>query len=194
MTGLISQQKKSATHNYFYPVQSMLKLVLLVSALLPFVIWATDADNDLLVATSSGLIQGHYNVAGVREWKGVPYAKPPVGSLRWQYPQPPEPWNETYDASFDAPGCPQECKLPPGNCPEYGISEDCLYLTVTSPVSPPPGDGYPVFFWIHGGAFEQGLGNCALYNATQFAIDGVVSVVINYRLGALGFMVRPLPT
>jgi para-nitrobenzyl esterase len=58
-----------------------------------------------------------------------------------------------------------------------------------APTNPPPTqDGYPVIFWIHGGAFEQGLGNCALYNGTQFAKENVVSVVINYRLGALGFM------
>ena len=71
----------------------------------------------------------------------------------------------------------------------YGQSEDCLFLTVMSPAekSTDPA-GYPVFFWMHGGAYEQGLGNCALYNGTTFAQNGIVTVVINYRLGALGFM------
>lgn len=67
-----------------------------------------------------------------------------------------------------------------------------MYLTVTAPKQPPSQtkypNGYPVLFWIHGGAFEQGLGNCALYNASLFAQNDVVSVVINYRLGVLGFM------
>ena len=93
-----------------------------------------------------------------------------------------------YVANFNANGCPQLCNLPPGNCPAYGLSEDCLYLSVFAPTKPPTNPaGYPVFFWIHGGAFEQGLGNCALYNATYFAEKGIVTVVTNYRLGALGF-------
>lgn len=92
-------------------------------------------------------------------------------------------------AAFNAPGCQQVCNLPPGNCPEYGISEDCLYLSVWAPTEPSSDPaGYPVYFWIHGGAFEQGLGNCALYNGTTFATNNVVSVAINYRLGALGFL------
>ena len=57
-----------------------------------------------------------------------------------------------------------------------------------APSEPPPDEGYPVLFWVHGGAFEQGLGNCALYNGSNFALNGIVSVVINYRLGVLGFM------
>lgn len=148
-----------------------------------------DYPPELLVSTSQGNIQGMYNELGVRQWKGIPYAKPPVDDLRWEYPQQPDPLSDTYVANYNAPGCQQVCKLPPGNCPEYGQDEDCLYLTVMAPTDPPPtDDGYPVLFWIHGGAFEQGLGNCALYNGTQFALNGVVTVVINYRLGALGFL------
>jgi len=142
----------------------------------------------LLAKTTLGLVQGHFNEAGIREWKGLGYAKPPVGNLRWEYPQTPDPHKDIYVANFNAPGCAQTCKLPPGNCPEYGIGEDCLYLTVYAPAKPSVDpNGYPVLFWIHGGAFEQGLGNCALYNGTNFAQQNVVSVVINYRLGALGF-------
>lgn len=77
-----------------------------------------------------------------------------------------------------------------GNCPDLsGISEDCLYLTVHAPKEPSSDpEGYPVFFWIHGGAYTQGMGNCALYNGTNFAKQDVITVVINYRLGALGFI------
>lgn len=144
--------------------------------------------DDLLVQTAQGAIQGHYNEVGIREWRGIPYAQPPVGELRFEYPASPKPFDGIYQATFNAPGCPQTCKLPPGNCPEWGTSEDCLYLSVFAPTEPSKDpEGYPVLFWIHGGAFEQGLGNCALYNGTNFAQKGVVSVVINYRLGALGF-------
>ncbi len=148
-------------------------------------------DADLVVKTTQGLIKGHVNEVGIREWKGIPYAQPPVGDLRWEYPLSPKPLPDgtTYEANFNAAGCSQICKLPPGNCPEYGISEDCLYLSVFSPATPSTDPkGYPVLFWMHGGAFEQGLGNCALYNGSTFAQNNVVSVVINYRLGVLGFM------
>jgi carboxylesterase type B len=143
---------------------------------------------DTLVNTKAGPFQG-FIADDVRVWKGIPYAKPPVGEMRWQYPAAKEPFTEVYDASFDAPGCTQTCALPPGNCPDYGTSEDCLYLTVVSPkeASSDP-NGYPVFFWIHGGAFTQGLGNAPLYNGTTFAQKDVVNVVINYRLGMMGFL------
>jgi len=152
----------------------------------------TSVDSLLTVTTTLGVVEGHYNEVGVREWKGIPYAQPPVGDLRWEYPVSPKAYDGVYKANYDAPGCAQVCKLPPGNCPEYGIGEDCLYLTVFSPARPSEDpNGYPVQFWIHGGAFEQGLGNCALYNASTFAQQGVTSVVINYRLGVMGFLASP---
>eukprot|EP00286_Rhodomonas_abbreviata_P021392 CAMPEP_0181315022 /NCGR_PEP_ID=MMETSP1101-20121128/15141_1 /TAXON_ID=46948 /ORGANISM="Rhodomonas abbreviata, Strain Caron Lab Isolate" /LENGTH=538 /DNA_ID=CAMNT_0023422177 /DNA_START=17 /DNA_END=1633 /DNA_ORIENTATION=- len=143
----------------------------------------------LLVDTDLGQVQGHIAYGNVREWNGIAYAQPPVGELRWEYPLSPDPSKEVFDASFMAPGCPQNCNLPPGNCPEYGTSEDCLFLSVWAPNKPSEDPaGYPVLFWIHGGAFTQGLGDCALYNGTNFAQKDVVTVAINYRLGALGFM------
>lgn len=170
---------------------SFLSLIAISLALISKVI----ADPTLEVVTTHGHLQGAVNVANVREWKGIPYASPPVGALRWESPVPPTPFTSTYNATYDAPGCPQVCNLPPGNCPEYGLSEDCLYLSVFSPLSDPDPvlypNGYPVLFWIHGGAFEQGLGNCALYNSSTFAAKNIVSVVINYRLGALGFLAAP---
>lgn len=147
-------------------------------------------DSSLIVNTEYGAVKGHMNEKGVKEWKGIPFASPPVGDLRWEYPQPPAKFSESvYEANIDVKGCQQVCKLPPGNCPEYGQSEDCLYLTVTAPTEPSKdANGYPVFFWIHGGAFEQGIGTTALYDGSQFSSNEVVTVVINYRLGALGFM------
>lgn len=146
-------------------------------------------DQPLLVQTQSGLVQGHLEPGGARLWAGIPYAAPPVGDLRFEYPVQPAKFSGTYEANFVAPGCPQDCVLPPGNCP-LTKSEDCLYLSVFSPNSPPPSDSHswPTLVWFHGGAYEQGLGNCALYNGTTFAQQGVVTVVLNYRLGALGFM------
>lgn len=147
---------------------------------------------DLTAATNKGPVLGHYNPAGMIEWKGIPFAVPPVGELRWAAPLEPASFPGTYTADYDANGCPQNCNLPPGNCPSYGESEDCLYLSVVSPPtqSPDPA-GYPVYFWVHGGAFEQGLGNSPVYNGTYFALNGIVVVTVNYRLGALGFMASP---
>jgi carboxylesterase type B len=147
------------------------------------------AQQELLVKTTAGSVQGHYAPLDVREWNGIPYATPPVGDLRWEQSTPAAPWESTYTANFMAPGCPQVCNLPPGNCPEYGTSEDCLYLSVWAPNKPSEDPaGYPVMFWVHGGAYEQGLGDCALYNGTQYAQLDVVTVAINYRLGTLGYM------
>lgn len=160
-------------------------VVLLLAALIASAMAASDP---LVAVTSAGVFQGHTNYQGMREWKGIPYAKPPSGALRFEYPVKPEPMTTVYEANVDVAGCSQICNLPPGNCP-LTTSEDCLYLTIMAPKEPSADPaGYPVFFWIHGGAFEQGLGNCALYNGTTFASQGVVTVVINYRLGALGFM------
>lgn len=173
----------------------------LLCGVLSALCFTANATGELLVQTTQGMVQGHINPVGVREWKGIRYGKAPMGELRFESPQAEPAYAEgtVYSADFDAPGCPQLCNLPPGNCPEYGQSEDCLFLNVFSPAEPSSDpNGYPVLFWIHGGAFTQGLGTCALYNGSTFAqptsqegthqFGGAVTVAINYRLGALGFM------
>ena len=90
---------------------------------------------ELLIQTTLGPVKGSITERGVRLWAGLPYAEPPVGNLRWAYPQPPKATTEVYDASYIAPGCQQDCKLPPGNCPDQ-VSEDCLYLSVMAPPEP----------------------------------------------------------
>jgi len=164
-------------------------MFIVVLSLLGLLAAPASAGDALLVETDLGKVQGHIAPLGVREWKGIAYAQPPVGQMRWEYPASPEKSASVYEADFIAPGCSQICKLPPGNCPTNGISEDCLYLTVWAPAEPSADPkGYPVLFWMHGGAYEQGLGDCALYNGTNFATKGIVTVVINYRLGSFGFM------
>ncbi|WP_332656453.1 carboxylesterase/lipase family protein [Brevundimonas sp.] len=126
---------------------------------------------------------------GVRSFKGVPYARPPVGDLRWRAPRPAEGWSGERDAGQVGAICIQ----PPANG-DNGVgplpmSEDCLTLNVWTPAQ---GDGHaPVMVWIHGGGLNNGSGTAALYDGTNLAMRGVVVVTINYRLGRLGFFDHP---
>jgi para-nitrobenzyl esterase len=126
---------------------------------------------------------------GVSNFKGVPYARPPIGPLRWRAPQRAEPWSGERDAARVGAICIQ----PPANGdPGVGplpMSEDCLTLNVWAPterVGP-----RPVMVWIHGGGFNNGSGTADLYDGTNLAKRGVVVVTVNYRLGRLGFFDHP---
>lgn len=145
------------------------------------------------IETKQGTLRGSV-MNGVRSWKGVPYAEPPVGELRFRAPQSPESWEGVRDALAFSPICPQpgppETSLFGSSA--VGMSEDCLYLNVWAPES--GSAGLPVMVWIHGGAFVSGASSIPLYDGTQLALRGECVVVsVNYRLGALGFLhVAPL--
>jgi len=122
-----------------------------------------------------------------RSFKGVPYAAPPVGDLRWANPEPVPAWQPSiWDGTFYRPGCPQSCYLPPHTCPTVQ-SEDCLYLNIFTPldIQKPA----PVMIWIPGGNFQQGTSGTTLYDGRFIAnTTGVIVITINYRLGALGWI------
>lgn len=124
---------------------------------------------------------------GVHVFRGIPFASPPVGELRFRPPQPPEPWEGPLDAtrfSSVAPQLPSTIELIDAG--ELDTSEDCLYLNVWTPGLDDA--KRPTMVWIHGGAFIGGSGTTPWYDGTSFAIRGdVVVVTINYRLGVLGF-------
>ncbi len=140
-----------------------------------------------IVRTRSGPVRGARD-NGVSAFKGVPYAAPPVGELRWMPPEPPAPWTETRDALEFGNVAPQERSplVPPVLVVDQPESEDCLYLNVYTPAAD---DGArPVMLWIHGGGFALGAGSQVLYEGSRLASRGVVVVTVNYRLGPFGFV------
>jgi para-nitrobenzyl esterase len=142
-----------------------------------------------IVETRYGKLQGSKN-GSVYCWKGVPYAKAPVGELRFQPPQPPEPWAGVRDATTFGAVAMQPAGLLFGGVlgrVTEPRSEDCLFLNIWSPGA--DGKKRPVMVWIHGGAFLFGSGSTPWYDGTAFAANGdVVVVTINYRLNVFGFL------
>lgn len=138
--------------------------------------------------TEFGSVKGYIDdSAGVRAWRGIPFAKPPVGDLRWQPPQDPEPWSETLEADQSGSPCVQfemdRTWHPTG---EIIGSEDCLYLDIYRPDSNDA--DLPVYFWIHGGSNR--FGGAATYEANAKAMArklNIVVVVTQYRLGPFGW-------
>jgi para-nitrobenzyl esterase len=125
---------------------------------------------------------------GVSVFKGIPYAAPPVGPLRWKPPQPPAAWGGTKMATSFGNDCIQQTPVAGSQAP--GISEDCLYLNVWTP-STTPGKLLPVDVWIYGGAYIGGSSADSLFNGTPYAQNGVVFVSFNYRTGVFGFFSHP---
>ena len=140
-----------------------------------------------IVKTDNGYVSG-ISENGLRMYRGIPYAAPPTGDLRWRPPVPVQPWDGTKNATEFSAICPQPST---SNPTVGGMSEDCLYLNVWTPAKSAD-DKLPVMVFIHGGAFAEGAGSLPLYNGTALAEKGVVVVTINYRLGALGFLTHPL--
>lgn len=141
------------------------------------------------ISISSGVIDGTRE-GGAMVYRGIPFASPPVGELRWREPQPPAPWNGVRVADRFSPVCVQRGAYPEDAPPEP-MSEDCLYLNVWVPAGARAGEALPVMFWIHGGGLRNGSASTPLYAGGQLARRGVIVVTANYRLGALGFLALP---
>ena len=141
-----------------------------------------------VVETAYGPVRGADD-GPITSWKGVRYAAPPTGDLRWRAPQPPGKWTEVADASALGRVCPQpvEPRIPIDLGAPQG--DDCLTLNIWASSNIAAGDRKPVMVWIHGGAYVLGSANQPLYNGRVLAAGGdVVVVTVNYRLGAFGFL------
>jgi para-nitrobenzyl esterase len=135
------------------------------------------------VKVDGGLLQGTQE-DGLIVYKGIPFAAPPTGNLRWKAPQPADKWEGVRSAGKFAPGAMQ------GINPPSGKSEDCLYLNVWSPAKSIK-EKLPVLVWIYGGGFAVGYTSDPMYSGEKLAKKGVVFVSIAYRVGQLGFLAHP---
>ena len=146
------------------------------------------AIDNTLVETLNGPVRGHDD-GHVTAWKGVRYAAPPIGDLRWRAPEPPERWTDVADATRFGHVCPQpvDPRIPIDLGAPQG--EDCLTLNVWTSSDTAAGDGKPVMLWVHGGAYILGSASQPLYDGRALAGGGeAIVVTVNYRLGAFGFL------
>jgi para-nitrobenzyl esterase len=148
------------------------------------------------VSTQGGSVSGTASSDGkINIYRGIPFAAPPVGDLRWRAPQPAKRWKGVLKADHYGASCMQ--KLARERLPwtkEFMVqdqdSEDCLYLNIWTPANSAH-EKLPVFVWIHGGGFTEGSGSVPVYEGTELARTGLVVVTINYRLGVFGLLAHP---
>jgi para-nitrobenzyl esterase len=162
-------------------------LSLALSAAMPI---AAHAANGPVVATDGGKVEGAVE-DGVASWKGIPFAAPPVGKLRWRAPQPAAAWSGVRPATNYGADCMQ---LPfPSDAAPLGTApaEDCLYVNVWRPEHAKASAKLPVVVWIYGGGFVNGGSSPPTYSGAPLARQGVVLVSFNYRLGRFGFFAHP---
>jgi para-nitrobenzyl esterase len=133
--------------------------------------------------------------ASILVFKGIPFAAPPVGNLRWRAPQPVVPWQGVRKAEQFSPSCMQSIVEARGQwtyefMTHTEVSEDCLYLNVWTPAKS-AGDKLPVFVYIYGGGFNEGSGAAPSYDGEGLAKKGIVMVNLNYRVGVMGYFAHP---
>ncbi len=141
------------------------------------------------VAVTGGRVSGVV-ANSIAAFKGIPFAAPPVGTLRWKAPQPVQPWTGVKAASTFAAGCVQDTTLAKLFGAPDAVSEDCLYLNVWTPAKAAT-ERLPVMVWIYGGSFTSGMTSIPAYDGTPLAEKGVVIVSLSYRVGVFGFLAHP---
>jgi para-nitrobenzyl esterase len=161
---------------------------LVLATSLPLLSLPLHGESPTKARTESGSISG-VREEGISVYKGVPFAAPPVGDLRWRAPVPVEPWPGVRKADAFAPSCMQAGVSMPGEAPR-AVSEDCLYLNIWTPAKRAR-EHLPVIVWIYGGGYINGSSAMPLYWGDRLARKGVIVVSIAYRLGPLGFLAMP---
>ncbi|RAK52398.1 carboxylesterase/lipase family protein [Phenylobacterium deserti] len=167
----------------------MIRRRLLLAAAAALLASPAQAQTSPMVRAPAGPVQGRLE-AGVRAFKGIPYAAPPVGAQRWRAPTTAAAWTKVLDAAEFGPACVQPAGAPTSiySSDLGATSEDCLSLNVWTPAD---ARGAPVMVWIHGGSLVGGSSREAMYDGAALARRGIVVVSINYRLGVLGYLAHP---
>jgi para-nitrobenzyl esterase len=140
------------------------------------------------VKTANGTVEGVREPSGIHVYRGIPFAAPPVGDLRWKPPQPVKNWTGTRSAAQFGPRCMQASIFSDMKFRSNGMSEDCLYLNVWTPAK---SGRLPVLVYFYGGGFVAGDGSEPRYDGESMARKGIVSLTVNYRLGVFGFLAHP---
>ena len=170
-------------HNYKHYLFAGLALLLAAPA----------AFAQLTSATVTGGQVAGAVIDGVAAFKGIPFAAPPIGELRWKAPQPVHAWPGIHKADAYGPSCMQSASMIALMGAGPAVSEDCLYLNVWTAAKSAT-ERRPVMIWIYGGGFAAGMTGIAGYDGHQFAKQGVVLVSVAYRVGPFGFLADPALT
>jgi para-nitrobenzyl esterase len=163
-----------------------MRVLIWAAAIAAVAVMSVSAAGAATVHTDKGDVSG-VTVGQVESFKGVPFAAPPVGDLRWRPPQPAASWSGVRNGGAYGPICEQSQRASFG----APMSEDCLTLNVWRPAGAHAGQRLPVMVWIYGGAFVIGAGSTPFYDGAHFAEQGVILVTFNYRLGRFGFFAHP---
>lgn len=178
-------------------LKSGLNAVVCIAVVCAFNMQSLHGQSDVSIAsTQYGRVKGTISDQGIHIFKGIPFAKPPVGDLRWKSPQAPDSWEGILEANQFGPS-PMQAPPQPFMfwsseflIPEAPISEDCLYLNVWTPKVDEQAK-LPVVVYIYGGGFRSGGSACPIYDGENTAKEGVVYVSVNYRVGLFGFLAHP---
>ena len=166
-----------------------LHLVVCTSTLLLLPLQAAVDTSFPQVKVAAGQLQGETLKAGVA-YKGIPFAQPPVGDLRWQAPHPVKPWTGVRKATNFGPRCMQNPIFGDMGFRSDGVSEDCLYLNIWTPAKSATAK-LPVLIYFYGGGFMAGDGSEPRYDGEAISRKGIVTVTVNYRLNVFGFLSHP---
>src|ERR1035441_2328148 len=143
------------------------------------------------VTLANGIVEGTGpQASGVREFKGIPFAEPPIGALRWSPPQPVKNWSGVRQATGFGPRCMQQPIFGDMNFRSNGMGEDCLYLNVWTPAKSAE-ERLPVLVYFFGGGFMAGDGSEPRYDGASMAGKGIVAITVNYPLRVFGFFAHP---
>lgn len=181
---------KTKFENLNYRLQKSIVMKRISVLLFAIISISASAQTAPQVKTANGILQGITEASGIQSFKGIPFAKPPVGNLRWKEPQSPKNWAGIRKADHFGPQAMQRPIWSDMIFRSDGTSEDCLYLNVWAPAKT-ANEKLPVLVYFYGGGLIAGDGSEYRYDGESMAKKGIVTITVNYRLGIFGFLAHP---